>query len=570
MNKLSIGQKYATVFAVTLFLFLLAFIYIAFTVKGSMNVSKDVQKKDSESLEIMEMSSTFKEKYIALTDYITNPAENGTKEYKLQSDKFLASANKVKNQFATDEERKLFNAIMMANSQMDNQFYTSVVPAVQQYQNNGDQIDVVQQVSVENRAALLRNFNVEKLNELKDMLSKERTTLTNKMNAISSSILIVMLITIIVAFIISACLIFLVSKNISSKLKKAVFLCKELAKGNLQADRMDYRGKDEIGEIAVAMNELADSLQQSIQQIMHSSEQVNQLSLNLRANAESSTAANDHITLSIMEVASGSDHQLGSANETQSVVKEVSNGLTEITHKIEEAVDLASNTADKVIQGTHFVKNVTRQMETISQKTINLSTAIKTLNDKSSQINQIVALITAISEETNLLALNASIEAARAGEHGRGFGVVAGEVRKLAEQSAAAAGNIRSILEYISKETTNASKVMKESSLAVTEGGEIVKNVGAIFNEILNSTTAVKEQNEAVRNSISEANESMETMLRCADEITHITTQSAESVEKVAATTEQQNAVMQELLASSSELADMSEALKKSFEKFHI
>ena len=570
MRRLSIGQKYATVFAGTIILFLLAFIYISSNVKGLMNLSHEVEIKDTNALELMEMSSAFKQKYIALTDFITNPEELGDQVYKLQSKKFLASAEKVANHFETQDQTKLYKAILVANKQMDDVFYNTVQPAVKTAQSNGQQVDVIQQISLQNKASLLRNYNVEKLNNLKDMLLKERTTLTSKMEADSSSTVYIMLITVVVACLLSAALLFLVSRSISSKLKKAVYLCKEMAKGNLLSERMDYKDKDEIGEIAMAMNELADSLQSSIKQIMDSSVIVSDLSDTLKGHVEASTFANEHITQSMLEVATGAENQVTSTTETKEVVQNVSQDLSNISSSMQDAVKLASGTEEKVQQGTQYVENVTAQMLTINDKVLNLSAAIRTLNEKSLQINEIAALITDISQQTNLLALNAAIEAARAGEHGKGFGVVADEVRKLAEQSARAAGDIRNILEYITKETANASLAMNDSSEAVNKGGVIVENVGMIFDEILDATGNVKQQSEAVQIAVKLTNKRMELLLESAEEIACISSSSAESIEKVAATTEQQNAVMQELLASSEELAKMSGTLKRSFSKFYI
>jgi methyl-accepting chemotaxis protein len=272
----------------------------------------------------------------------------------------------------------------------------------------------------------------------------------------------------------------------------------------------------------------------------------------------------------MLEVAAGAENQATSTTETKEVVQNVSQDLSNISSSMQDAVKLASGTEEKVQQGTQYVENVTAQMLTINDKVLNLSAAIRTLNEKSLQINEIAALITDISQQTNLLALNAAIEAARAGEHGKGFGVVADEVRKLAEQSARAAGDIRNILEYITKETANASLAMNDSAEAVNKDGEIVGNVGMIFDEIFGATGNVKQQSEAVQIAVELTNQRMELLLESAEEIACISSSSAESIEKVAATTEQQNAVMQELLASSEELAKMSGTLKRSFSKFYI
>ncbi|MBS8264808.1 hypothetical protein DYI25_10190 [Mesobacillus boroniphilus] len=119
-------------------------------------------------------------------------------------------------------------------------------------------------------------------------------------------------------------------------------------------------------------------------------------------------------------------------------------------------------------------------------------------------------IITDISNQTNLLALNAAIEAARAGEHGKVFGVVAQEVRKLAEQSAGAADSIRTILEQTGKETNQAVSVMNESQATVLKGNELVEKVATIFTEIAESIEEVSLNGNTVSDAVINANEKME------------------------------------------------------------
>lgn len=151
-----------------------------------------------------------------------------------------------------------------------------------------------------------------------------------------------------------------------------------------------------------------------------------------------------------------------------------------------------------------------------------------------------------------------------------GFGVVAGKVRKLAEQSANAAGNIRAILNFIQQETALAVNMMQESAAAVDDGSIIVNEVGIVFNEILQSIVEVKAQNESVRKAIGETNNSMEVMKDSVNNIIVVSSSSAKNIESITVTTEQQNATMQELFASSQELAGMAESLKTSYSKFII
>ena len=209
-------------------------------------------------------------------------------------------------------------------------------------------------------------------------------------------------------------------------------------------------------------------------------------------------------------------------------------------------------------------------MKVIHEQIERLATVIESLNDKSKEIHQIVGFIANISDQTNLLALNAAIEAARAGEHGKGFGVVAEEVRKLAEQTAHAAGNIRALAEQSQTQTAHAVTVMNESSESFQAGHSLVEQVGNIFCSISTHMARVQAESDAVHDTIRSVEEKVKTMTAFADQIIDISSQSAHNIEQVAATTEEQNATMQELLASSQELASTAEQLRQAVARFQM
>ncbi|WP_395940651.1 methyl-accepting chemotaxis protein [Bacillus sp. HMF5848] len=318
------------------------------------------------------------------------------------------------------------------------------------------------------------------------------------------------------------------------------------------------------------MNQLQKELDASIREIMNLSNDVNQMSRTLSENAEVTSQTNIEITESIMYVATSADKQKLLSETTNEAVEDISREIQVVTDRIQDANELTESSTFLVSEGTSHVRDVVKQMQTINQMGVKLSKAIQTLNGQSKEIRQIVTLITDISEQTNLLALNAAIEAARAGENGKGFGVVASEVRKLAEQTAQAAGKIADILRLTYKETEEAVDVMNENTEAVKEGSALVNEVGVIFDQIASSIQQVKDSNTLVTEAVTNTNGKMAIMLQSAHEINEVSVISASNLEQVAATTEEQNATIQELSASSNELSQMADRLKHSFAKFKL
>jgi methyl-accepting chemotaxis protein len=570
MQHWSIGRKYASVFAFIMVIFLGSFIYLTAVLSNLQNAINLAEEKSDYAIIISDMGASFRQKYIILTDYITEPKPELLTLYKKEADQFNASADTLKANVKTEEAQTLFNSIVQTDKHMDKIWEDEILKTVEEFKQNGEQVDIFTQISLANKAETIRDMNIDKLNALRKTILDDRTKIMKETHSSIASMIRNTFIIIIIAFVISSVAMYFVSRNISKNLKNVVAYCKRLANGELNVKSLEVKSKDEVGQIVIAMNQLSGNLKTSISNILASSEQVNEMSRNLKLNAEATTEANNEITASIMQVASSSDEQVKVSQRTNEAVGNVSSQLMEVTGSLKETLYTTSSTKDKIEEGKQYAFNVTEQMDEINEKVSELANVIHSLKNNSQEIYRIIEIITDISNQTNLLALNAAIEAARAGEHGKGFGVVAQEVRKLAEQSAGAADSIRTILEQTGKETNQAVTVMDESQATVLKGNDLVEKVATIFAEIAESIEEVSLNGNTVSDAVINANKKMKSMAESANEVITASSRSALFLEQVAATTEEQNATMQELLESSSKLSEMAEDLRKSFSSFKL
>lgn len=570
MQHWSIGKKYGSVFIIIMAIFLGSFIYLSNVLNNLAGAIDQAEEKSDYAIMISDMGSTFRQKYIIITDYITEPKPQLLESYKNEADKFNDAAEKLKSNVKTEEETTLYNAIINTDKHMDKVWEDEILKTVADFKANGEQVDIFTQISLANKAETIRDMNIDKLNSFRTLILDDRAGIMKETHSSIASMVQNTFIIIIIAFIISAVAMYFVSRGISRSLKDVVAYCKKLAAGELNVKPLEAKSKDEVGQIIVAVNQLSGNLKASISSILKSSDQVNEMSRNLRLNAEATTEANNEITASIMQVASASDEQVKISERTNEAVENVSSQLVEVTGSLKETIYTTSISKEKIEQGKKYAFSVTEQMDKINEKVNDLSHVIHSLKNNSQEIHRIIEIITDISNQTNLLALNAAIEAARAGEHGKGFGVVAQEVRKLAEQSAGAAESIRHILEQTGKETNQAVSVMDESQETVLKGNELVEKVASTFTDIALSIEEVSMKGNHVNDAVFNANEKMEFMAQSANEVIIASSRSAQFLEQVAATTEEQNATMQELLESSGKLSKMAEDLRKSFSSFKL
>ncbi len=571
LKQQKIGQKYGMLFIGVLLLFVLSSVITIFSLNGVLKESKAVDQKSDASIEISEMASVFKQKSIIISDILTEQHPTTTNEdYEAESEKFLASANKIETSLETPEAKKIYTKVLDFNDQMDQLFYDDIIPETAKYRDNGERVDIFIQTDLHNKTTTIRNYTIDELMQLKENVLSNRMELQDSMENKSTTTMILVVTIVVLVVISSIIILFIVNKRMSKRFKELEKFATQLGEGDLTAERVEVKGKDEIAVIQNAMNKMANHLQTSIVRLLETTETVTNMSQTLRENAEETTEVNTQITTTMVDMANGSEEQLQSIKQTSHVMNEMRQSWSEVTLTMAEAIRLSEETAFEIENGSSNVDDTVVQMNLVKEQVDKIAAIIHSLSEHSSKISSIVDMIHSISSQTNLLALNAAIEAARAGEHGKGFAVVADEVRKLAEQTANATENIQGLISTSIEDTDHAVKVMEESTESVNMGVGKVISVGDIFQNIFKSIQSLNQHNQQVSNTIEVTNGKIDLVSDATAAIQKISEGSAESVEQIAAGSEQQNASMQQLLASSQELSSMAQELEETFAKFKV
>lgn len=197
----------------------------------------------------------------------------------------------------------------------------------------------------------------------------------------------------------------------------------------------NYDAKNEIGEVILSFNQMATEVKELLKTVQESASSVEQSNAQLQLASEKTTEASIHISNDAKDLTTATERSTEQINLNAASIQEIASGVELIASHIDNIEQNIKQSVADANDGVHFVNVNLEQMKEIEEGVKQTNDRMQVLARHSKEIEQVIQIINTIAGQTNLLALNAAIEAARAGEAGKGFSVVAGEVRKLAEQS---------------------------------------------------------------------------------------------------------------------------------------
>ncbi|VVO52255.1 hypothetical protein PS865_00347 [Pseudomonas fluorescens] len=330
--------------------------------------------------------------------------------------------------------------------------------------------------------------------------------------------------------------------SIMGPLKSASRIAESIAHGNLSEPIVEPAGKDEASVLIRTLATMQRDLRNMIDVV--------------RRNAHGVSGMSEQLSQGCHQVADSSQQQSVAAGTMAAAASQMTASIEEITRHAERALSMANQAETLAKEGGGVIHQVVSDMDDIARSAQQSAQVIRTLDQESEAIFNIIQVIKSIADQTNLLALNAAIEAARAGEQGRGFAVVADEVRSLAARTSASTQEIAAMVARIQSSTREAVTSMEAGVAQVDKGMAVTAEVERAIREILDATLNTTQLVNDITRTIGEQSQA-------SNEIAH-------QVEMIAGMSEGNSRVIGQTATTTDELSNLAGQLARSVDRFRL
>jgi methyl-accepting chemotaxis protein WspA len=332
-----------------------------------------------------------------------------------------------------------------------------------------------------------------------------------------------------------------ITRSITVPLQRAVQTAQQVAGGDLAA-RIEVHTQDETGQLMAALQHMMQSLAKIVGEVQSSGVQVNSSVTAIAATGKQQQATASEIAATTTEIGATS--------------KEISATSRELVKTMNEVSAVADQSATFAGSGQVGLSRMEDTMRQVMEAAGSINAKLVVLNEKASNINQVVTTITKVADQTNLLSLNAAIEAEKAGEYGRGFAVVASEIRRLADQTAVATYDIEQIVKEIQSAVSAGVMGMDKFSEEVRRGMQEIQHVGGELSQII-------QQVQVLAPRIESANEGMQAQATGAEQISQALMQLTEAAQQTVQSLRSSTVAVDGLM-------DVSNGLRTSISRFKL
>ncbi|MFM2586185.1 methyl-accepting chemotaxis protein [Vibrio campbellii] len=300
--------------------------------------------------------------------------------------------------------------------------------------------------------------------------------------------------------------------------------------------------KDEYGDVARELEKTRRQLHDVIQMQINASDELATLT--------------EVMTLSMSETKESAQEEFNEIDQLATAMSEMSSTVQTVAEHAQTASSLTEQASTQAVTGQQFLQKTVSKMSELSSDIASSASAVNQVEERVDAIGSVVGTIQGISEQTNLLALNAAIEAARAGEAGRGFAVVADEVRNLAQRTQQATVEIQEMITQLQSSATSAVELMEKSVVEAAEGVELVSNAGSELDGIVGQVTQINDMNFQIATASGQQSSVAEEM--------------SQNLTNVRELVEASVVVVTELLETSEMMQNNAEELDKKIKSFEV
>lgn len=370
-----------------------------------------------------------------------------------------------------------------------------------------------------------------------------------------------------ISLLLSALLGYLMTASIRKPVKALLRISEQIGRGILSQEIIIGRN-DELGELGAAFEKMRVNLTDLVETVQHSTHNLSGLSVQIQQQADATGKSSQTVYEGLQNGAEKSREQSEKVSGDAIILKELALGLQQVAGSI-DSIGIHSIEMEQASEtGAIVVRNAVEKISHVQEQVQRSYETIRDLGQLSKEIEDVVITIKSISEETNLLSLNASIEAARAGEAGRGFAVVAQEVRKLAENSIRAVDHVSNVVANIQKRTEEAIRSNQLWISEMNEGQEMVYEAGQAFSDIESRIQKINMNIQDVSASVEELAAGSNEIDSSIRRIEQFSSYSAQSSQEYAAVSSEQIHSMDNVALSVKRLLEITQEIKSVMNRF--
>lgn len=375
-----------------------------------------------------------------------------------------------------------------------------------------------------------------------------------------------------ILFVFAAVLVLLIASRIGRAVRRAGWLLDDISQGDLTVsiDSRMMKRKDELGLMAKALRGLMDELHNFLADLKNSSIVLSEAGQELNNFAGNTKITVNEVTMAVEDISQGALTQVEDFEKATQQVNAMGTTIDQIVEEVgvlyqtSESMELSKGEAEGIIEELSDSSEKTYEAVKMIENQVNLT------DESVNKIQESVKLISSIAEETNLLSLNASIEAARAGDAGKGFGVVATEIQKLAEESNRSAATIGEVIRNLAAESRNTVDAMEHMHNIIHEQQQKLNQTKRKFQDVSDGIQSSMSKIKDIRTGSTACDDARENVTEVIRNLSSVTEQNASATEQTTASMDNLNTTVGVLAEKADQLETLAEKIRENLEFFKL